>query len=104
MNNPTNGLNAFKFDMQERCRICRVISTNLNSIFDDNGSGSAFDFASKINEYLPITVSNSCHSNQVNSLPFCIYFKLFFVKLFCFRFVNRTICQRKSVQCVQQHC
>ncbi|XP_031628341.1 zinc finger protein 354A-like [Contarinia nasturtii] len=59
MNIPANGIISYKFDVQERCRICRVISTNLNSIFDDNGSGSAFDFASKINEYLPITVRKS---------------------------------------------
>lgn len=56
MNIPTNGLYSFKFNLQDLCRICGTTSNDLNSMFDDD-SGSAYDFASKINEYLPITVS-----------------------------------------------
>lgn len=55
MNISANGYyTAYKFDLQDLCRICGTTSNDLNSMFDDNGS--AYDFASKINEYLPITV------------------------------------------------
>lgn len=58
MNISTNGLYTYKFDLQDLCRICGTTSNDLNSMFDDNGS--AYDFASKINEYLPITVRKIC--------------------------------------------
>ncbi|XP_055302360.1 zinc finger protein 808-like isoform X2 [Sitodiplosis mosellana] len=63
MNIPTNGIYSFKFDLQDLCRICGTTSNDLNSMFDDD-SGSAYDFASKINEYLPITVRKSDYLPQ----------------------------------------
>lgn len=52
-----NALYAFNFELQDLCRICGASSDELNSMFDDNGS--AYDFSSKINEYLPIRVRKS---------------------------------------------
>lgn len=46
-------------DLHELCRICGTASNDLNSLFDDNGS--SYDFSSKVNEYLPITVSEHGH-------------------------------------------
>lgn len=54
---PANALYAFNFELQDLCRICGASSDELNSMFDDNGS--AYDFSSKINEYLPIRVRKS---------------------------------------------
>lgn len=50
-----NALYAFNLiDFQDLCRVCGNPSNNLNSMFDDHGC--AYDFSSKINVYLPITV------------------------------------------------
>lgn len=50
-----NALYAFNLiDFQDLCRVCGNSSNNLNSLFDDHGC--AYDFSSKINVYLPITV------------------------------------------------
>lgn len=54
---PANALYAFNFELEDVCRICGASSDELNSMFDDNGS--AYDFSSKINEYLPIRVRKS---------------------------------------------
>lgn len=51
-----NTTSIFYYDgLHELCRICGRASNDLNSLFDDNGS--SYDFSSKVNEYLPITVS-----------------------------------------------
>lgn len=64
----SNALYAFSYDLNELCRICGSASNDLNSLFDDNGS--AYDFSSKINEYLPITVSQM-HLHITFSYQFC---------------------------------
>lgn len=62
MNGLQSGANAMYaysiIDFQELCRVCGNSSHNLNSLFDDHGC--SYDFSSKINVYLPITVRLSC--------------------------------------------
>lgn len=56
-----SALYAFNLiDFQDLCRVCGNPSNNLNSLFDDHGC--AYDFSSKINVYLPITVCLTLHS------------------------------------------
>lgn len=66
MNGLQSGANAMYaynlIDFQDLCRVCGNPSHNLNSLFDDHGC--SYDFSSKINVYLPITVRLHCFYPQ----------------------------------------
>lgn len=96
-----NALYAFNLiDFQDMCRICGSPSNNLNSLFDDHGC--AYDYSSKINVYLPITVFH-CLANKIHAVVCVNVFSLICLFVF-FRYKRLIICHKKYVRRVQTLC
>lgn len=78
--NTGNAAYAFNLiDIHDLCRVCGNSSINLNSLFDDDGS--AYDFSSKINVYLPISVQfryliNTYLSQKINKKKIKLNFQV----------------------------